>query len=75
MRGEPGNAPNDIDVLVVGTPDPMAVYDACRRVGDQVGREVNPTIMTPDEVAEHSGFLTQVRHSPTVLVIGDLPWQ
>ena len=75
MHGEPGSAPNDIDVMVVGTPDPMAVYDACRRVGDQVGREVSPTIMTPDEVRQRSGFLTQVRNSPTVAIIGDLPWQ
>jgi DNA-binding transcriptional ArsR family regulator len=75
MRGEPGNAPNDIDVMVVGSPDPMAVYEACRRVGDQVGREVNATIMTPDEIQEHSGFLAQVRRSATVPIIGDLPWQ
>ena len=75
MRGEPGTAPNDIDVMVVGTPDPMAVYEACQRVGDQVGREVNATIMTPDELEEHSGFLAQVRRSPTVAIVGDLPWQ
>jgi DNA-binding transcriptional ArsR family regulator len=75
MRGEPGNAPNDIDVMVVGSPDPMAVYEACRRVGDQVRREVNATIMTPDEIQEHSGFLAQVRRSATVPIIGDLPWQ
>ena len=75
LRGEPGEAPNDIDVMVVGTPDPMAVYEASRRVGDQVGREVNPTIMTPDELAENSGFLTQLRSRPTVAIIGDLPWR
>lgn len=75
MRGEAGSAPNDIDVMVVGTPDPMAVYEACRRVGDQVGREVSPAIMTPDEIAQPSGFLTQVRSSPTVTIIGDLPWR
>ncbi len=75
MRGEPGNAPNDIDVMVVGTPDPMAVYDACQRVADQVSREVNATIMTPDEMEEHSGFLAQVRRSPTVAIIGDVPWR
>ena len=74
MRGESGGAPRDIDVMVVGSPDPMAVYDACQRVGDQVGRDVNPTIMTPDELAEHSGFLTQVRGGPTVPIMGDLPW-
>jgi DNA-binding transcriptional ArsR family regulator len=75
MRGETGSAPNDIDVMVIGTPDPMAVYDACQRVGDQVGREINPTIMTPDEIGERSGFLEQVRNSPTVAVVGKLPWQ
>ncbi len=75
MRGEAGEAPNDIDVMVVGTPDPMAVYEACQRVGDQVGREVNATIMTPEEAQEHSGFLDQVRRSATVPIIGDLPWQ
>ena len=75
MRGEPGAAPNDIDVMVVGTPDPMAVYRACQRVGDQVGREVDSTIMTPEELQEHSGLLAQVRRSATVPVIGDLPWQ
>lgn len=75
LRGEPGEAPRDIDVMVVGEPDPLAVYAACQEVGDQVGREVNPTIMTPAELEEHSGFLTQVRESPTVAVLGDLPWQ
>jgi DNA-binding transcriptional ArsR family regulator len=75
MRGEPGDAPRDIDVMVVGIPDPMAIYDACQRVGEQVGRDVNPTIMNPEELEEHSGFLTQVRRSPTVPILGDLPWQ
>jgi DNA-binding transcriptional ArsR family regulator len=75
MRGEPGSAANDIDVMVVGTPDPMAVYDACGRVGDQVGRDVSPTIMTPDEITQPSGFLAQVRSSPTVAIVGDLPWR
>jgi DNA-binding transcriptional ArsR family regulator len=75
MRGEPGSAPRDIDVMVVGTPDPMAVYEACQRVGDQVGRDVNPTIMSSDEMEEHSGFLAQLRDSPIVMILGDLPWQ
>lgn len=74
MRGEPGEPPNDVDVLVVGSPDPTAVDDACRRVGGQVGRDVNATIMTPDELGEHSGFLSQIRRNPTVAIIGELPW-
>ena len=75
MRGEPGSAPHDIDVMVVGTPDPAAVYGACQRVSDQVGREVSPTIMTPEEITQHSGFLDQVRSSSTVPILGDLPWR
>ena len=71
LRGEPGEAPRDIDVMVVGAPEPAAVYEACRRVGDQVGREVSPTIMSPGELAEHSGFLTQVRRGLVVPVLGD----
>jgi hypothetical protein len=70
LRGQAGAAPRDIDVLVVGTPDPTAVYAACRRVGDQVGREVSATIMTPGELTGHSGFLAGVRAQPTVPVLG-----
>ncbi|BFU46993.1 helix-turn-helix domain-containing protein [Krasilnikovia sp. MM14-A1004] len=76
MRGQPGPAPHDVDVLVVSDlPDPTEIYDACQRVGDQVGRAVNPTIMTRDEVAQGTGFLTQVRSSPVVPIIGELPWR
>ena len=75
VRGERGHAPNDIDVKLGGDPDPSAVYAACQRVGDQVGREVNPTIMTHAELEEHSGFLSQVRQGPTVRIIGDVPWR
>lgn len=74
MLGEAGTPPRDIDVMVVGTPDPMTVYEACGRVSEQVGRPVNPTIMTPAELEEHSGFLASVRRRPAVAVIGDLPW-
>lgn len=75
LTGQRGSAPEDIDVMVIGTPDPMAVYDACRRVGDQVRRDVNPTIMTPEELAASSGFLTEVRSGALVPIIGDLPWR
>lgn len=70
-RGLPGDAPNDIDVMVIGGPDPLAVYAACREVGDQVGRPVNATILTVAEWKDESAFLTEVRSSPTVPLIGD----
>lgn len=74
MRGVDGPAPNDIDVLVIGTPDPDEVYDACGRVEEIVRRPVNPTITTRAEFDHDSGFHTQVRNSPTVPVLGELPW-
>lgn len=75
LSGQSGAAPADIDVMVVGNPDPMAVYDACRRVGEQVRRDVNPTILTLDEFTAPSGFLGQLRSGAMVPIIGDLPWR
>ena len=74
MRGVDGPAPQDIDVMVVGTPDAGAVYDACSRVEKEVRRPVNPTILTRDDLAAESGFMTQVRANPTVPVVGEAPW-
>ncbi|MGO1976031.1 helix-turn-helix domain-containing protein [Brachybacterium tyrofermentans] len=74
MRGIDGPAPNDIDVLIIGTPDPDEVYDACGRVEEIVHRPVNPTIATRAEFDRDSGFHTQVRNSSTVPVLGELPW-
>lgn len=75
VRGVEGPAPHDIDLMVVGTPDPVAVYDACDRVGDAVHRPVNPTILSRTEAEGGSGFLENLRSNPTVPIIGDLPWQ
>jgi DNA-binding transcriptional ArsR family regulator len=75
MRGIPGPSPHDIDVMVVGAPEPMQVYAACRRVGELVGRPVNATIMSQDEVKGDSGFLVDVRENPILPVLGELPWR
>ena len=56
LRGIRGPAPQDVDLMIVGTPDPDEVYAACDRVQDAVGRPVNPTILTREEVSEGSGF-------------------
>jgi hypothetical protein len=70
-KGVDGPPPNDIDLMVVGDTDPSAVYRACRRVSDQVRRVVNPTIMTPQEWTENTGFVSEVRQNPIVEIIGD----
>lgn len=75
MRGVEGPAPHDVDVMVVGSPDAGAVFDACERVERLVGRPVNPTIITREELQRSTGFLDHVRSSPIVPVMGDVPWQ
>lgn len=74
MKDVEGRAPSDIDVMVVGTPDAAAVYGACRRVEQVVGRPVNPTITTREELSHQSAFLEHVRANPIVLVLGEPPW-
>ena len=73
MRGVVGPAPQDIDVMVIGSPNAERVYDACERVALLVHRPVNPTIMTREEFDGDSGFLQQVLLSPTVPIVGEVP--
>jgi len=74
MRGIAGPAPHDIDLMVIGSPDAAQIYAACARVEEAVRRPVNPTVMSVDEFRAQSGFLSDVRSSPAIPVIGGLPW-
>lgn len=74
LSGRPGPPPSDVDVMIIGMPDIDQVHDACDAIQEQVGRPVNATILTPAEASADSGFLTQVRTSPTVVLLGELPW-
>lgn len=74
MTGVSGPPPQDVDLMVVGSPDVDAVHDACDAVQDRIGRPIHPTILTADEARSHTAFLTEVAASPTVLLIGALPW-
>lgn len=71
--GAPGPPPQDIDVLVIGTPDADAVYAACERVEERVGRPVNPAIFSRAEVESerYIGFLRQVAEQPRLPLIGE----
>jgi DNA-binding Lrp family transcriptional regulator len=73
-RGVNGPAPADIDLMVVGTPDPEAVYAAAERVENAVRRPVNPTIVTMSQLTSPSAFLQHVRENPIVPVLGATPW-
>jgi hypothetical protein len=60
LLGVKGTAPNDIDVMMIGTPDAGEVYEICTHVEAVVHRLVSPTILTPAELADQSGFLDSV---------------
>ena len=68
--GEPGRAPFDLDVLVIGDPPPDEVYLACRRAESELGVEVNPTILSEAEWGEgESGFLRHIQRGPLVPIL------
>jgi DNA-binding transcriptional ArsR family regulator len=65
--GEPGEAPNDLDLLVVGSPQRSALARIGRDLERQLGYEVNPTVVPPEEwQAKKSGFLRSVARGPLV---------
>ena len=54
--GEPGARPvADIDLLVLGTPDRTALYEALHRAEQRLGREVQPTIRAPGWIETGEG--------------------
>jgi len=66
-HGEVGPAPGDVDVLVVGTPDRDAVYDALDGIDSALGREVNVTFASPERWASgNETFLAALRDRPLV---------
>jgi DNA-binding transcriptional ArsR family regulator len=67
-NGEPGPPPVDVDVLVVGDPDPDALFDVAEEVSRRLRREVNIHRVSADAWAARTDdpFLTSVRERPLV---------
>ena len=68
-------ASSDIDVLLVSDDiDYSSVFSALETVGEQLGREVNPTILSLDEfrqrLARQEVFLTRVFAQPKIWIVG-----
>ncbi|GGP03605.1 ArsR family transcriptional regulator [Nonomuraea glycinis] len=63
---QPGPPPQDVDVLVVGSADDDALYDAARTAERTLGREVNVTRIAPDSWTDDTPdpFVTSVRTKP-----------
>lgn len=66
-HGEIGDDPADIDVMVVGRPSVFDVIGAETELSELLGREVNVTIVSPEDwEGSRSGFLQDVRQRPVV---------
>lgn len=69
--GRSGPSPQDLDVLVIGSPDRDAVYAAADRIERRVGQPVQITFRTPRQWAQPSDdpFLREVKQRPLVSVL------
>lgn len=72
--GQPGRAPADIDVLVIGSPDRDQLDNAAQRAGSMLAREVNVTVRSPQWWRiGGDGFHAQVTAQPLIAVFpGDV---
>lgn len=69
-HGQPGPAPHDVDVLVVGTPDRADVYDAADRAEQRLNMPVNPTICSRRRWADSAdALIQQIKASPVVVAV------
>lgn len=72
--GAPGDAPADIDLLVLGDPDPDAVHTACASTESDLARPVNPVFVSADAWSVRgSAFLRNVATGALVPVLGTIP--
>jgi predicted nucleotidyltransferase len=70
--GQPGRAPADIDLLVIGDPDRDELDEAAQRAGARLAREVNVTIRSPRWWREgEDGFHAEVTRRPLVPVFAE----
>ena len=63
--GEPGRAPRDLDVLVVGSPGRIAVHRAADELSERLGLPVQVTFATEAEWRDDSvGVIQEIRRRP-----------
>lgn len=65
--GEPGDAPGDIDVLVLGAPDRRKLARLCREASDVLGLDVRPTVLAREDwESDATGFIRSIKEQPLV---------
>ncbi|MDX2968602.1 hypothetical protein PWY87_17405 [Kribbella solani] len=69
-QGEAGPPPNDVDVIVVGSPSSRELRRANALLEDQLGVPVQLTVVTPEDWdLQPTAFLQTVRSSPYLTVL------
>ncbi len=67
-------AGSDVDLLVVGTVEELALHKAIAQAESRLARTVNYTLLTPREFTrrrrERGGFLTRIHKGPTIPLLG-----
>jgi predicted nucleotidyltransferase len=70
--GQAGRAPNDIDVLVIGSPDRDTIDDAAERAEGRIGFPVQATVRSRTQwTAASDSFIEEVKSRPLVVVFAD----
>jgi DNA-binding transcriptional ArsR family regulator len=65
--GIAGTSPNDIDLLIIGSPDRREVYDAIDGIDGAVRREVNVTFLRPERwQSESEELVRRVKANPVL---------
>lgn len=67
LKGIQGPNPSDIDVLLIGSPDRLAVLGVAKVASERLGRDVNFQIQSPSVwAADSDPFIKTVRSKPLV---------
>jgi len=68
-------AQSDIDLMVIGSIGLRKLTPLLAGIGNQVGREINPHVLSPDEFAQRlrrkEHFITTVMRTPRLMVVGN----
>ena len=65
--GEHGAEPGDVDLMLIGAPSRRVIARTTSQLSEQLGREVNATIVSPVRWRDGAdGFIRQVKRGPTI---------
>lgn len=68
--GERGEAPGDIDLLILGSPDRRKLARLCRETSEELGFEVNPTVLSKEDwESDATGFIRSIKERPLIPLI------